>query len=349
MSFETREATRPETSRRVPSARDRSRLPAGDRLLQERNQTRWKLHVGLFCPCDRVDQSCAKVSERQRCSASVQEQARIATDTALSLAPNLADAHATRGILFESADFNWKEAELAYRRALKLEPNDSGAQASLAGLLASLGHPDQAVKLMKQALIVDPLYASYYNRLSLCLSGLGRLDEAEQAINKAISLEPRHADFYTQLTVVAIQRGDPKAALDAGKTTCTERILYYTGINYKIGEVHEGAATMDWMVQEQERGITITQRRDELLLDAGERPARGQEAPHQHHRHARPRRLHHRGRAQPARARRRGRGVRRRQRRRAAERDGLAPGRQATTFRASRSSTRWTRSAPTSR
>src|SRR6202522_1595154 len=43
-----------------------------------------------------------------------------------------------------------------------------------------------------------------------------------------------------------------------GKTTTTERILYYTGRNYKIGEVHEGAATMDWMVQEQERGITIT-------------------------------------------------------------------------------------------
>src|SRR3712207_5394081 len=48
------------------------------------------------------------------------------------------------------------------------------------------------------------------------------------------------------------------AHIDAGKTTTTERILYYTGKSYKIGEVHEGAAVMDWMVQEQERGITIT-------------------------------------------------------------------------------------------
>ncbi|MEJ7821505.1 MAG: elongation factor G [Chitinophagaceae bacterium] len=48
------------------------------------------------------------------------------------------------------------------------------------------------------------------------------------------------------------------AHIDAGKTTTTERILYYTGVNHKIGEVHDGAATMDWMAQEQERGITIT-------------------------------------------------------------------------------------------
>src|SRR3982750_78693 len=48
------------------------------------------------------------------------------------------------------------------------------------------------------------------------------------------------------------------AHIDAGKTTTTERVLYYTGVSHKIGEVHEGAAVMDWMEQEQERGITIT-------------------------------------------------------------------------------------------
>jgi elongation factor G len=48
------------------------------------------------------------------------------------------------------------------------------------------------------------------------------------------------------------------AHIDAGKTTTTERILFYTGMTHRMGEVHDGTATMDWMVQEQERGITIT-------------------------------------------------------------------------------------------
>jgi len=77
------------------------------------------------------------------------------------------------------------------------------------------------------------------------------------------------------------------AHIDAGKTTTTERILYYTGITHKIGEVHEGTATMDWMEQEQERGIDY-QRRHNLLLGT-----KRYRSSHQHHRHSRSRRLHH--------------------------------------------------------
>ncbi len=62
----------------------------------------------------------------------------------------------------------------------------------------------------------------------------------------------------TDLDLALVRNIGIMAHIDAGKTTTTERILFYTGINYKIGEVHDGAATMDWMPQEQERGITIT-------------------------------------------------------------------------------------------
>src|SRR5688572_5493006 len=65
------------------------------------------------------------------------------------------------------------------------------------------------------------------------------------------------------------------AHIDAGKTTTTERVLYYTGVNYKIGEVHEGAATMDYMVQEQERGITITSAATNCFWKPAEGPFSG--------------------------------------------------------------------------
>ncbi|MGK4007307.1 elongation factor G [Sorangium sp. So ce1036] len=65
------------------------------------------------------------------------------------------------------------------------------------------------------------------------------------------------------------------AHIDAGKTTCSERILYYSGVNYKLGEVHEGAATMDWMVQEQERGITITSAATNCFWSPEQGPQKG--------------------------------------------------------------------------
>ena len=116
------------------------------------------------------------------------------------------------------------------------------------------------------------------------------------------------------------------AHIDAGKTTTTERILFYTGVNHKIGEVHDGAATMDWMEQEQERGITITSAATTCFW-------KGMDLTFPEHRiniidTPGPRRLHDRGRALDARARRRVHGLLRGRRRAAAVGDRLAPGQQ---------------------
>ena len=69
---------------------------------------------------------------------------------------------------------------------------------------------------------------------------------------------PKVASMSRSVPISTIRNIGIMAHIDAGKTTTTERILYYTGRSYKIGEVHEGTAVMDWMAQEQERGITIT-------------------------------------------------------------------------------------------
>ena len=107
------------------------------------------------------------------------------------------------------------------------------------------------------------------------------------------------------------------AHIDAGKTTTTERILYYTGVSYKMGEVHDGTAVMDWMEQEQERGITITS----AATTCSWRDHRDQ-----HHRYSRPCGFHHRSGTESAGP---GRGGCRflcRGRGRAPDRNGLAAG-----------------------
>src|SRR6476660_1219094 len=76
--------------------------------------------------------------------------------------------------------------------------------------------------------------------------------QTEQDVKKGKSLDIR------EYPLVRTRNIGIMAHIDAGKTTTTERILYYTGKSYKVGEVHEGTAQMDWMVQERERGITIT-------------------------------------------------------------------------------------------
>ena len=144
-------------------------------------------------------------------------QARVAANTALTLAPDLASAHGAHGSLLLNADQDWKGAEADYRRALQLAPNDDTAKSNLGQMLAALGQPGKAVELTRQALATDPLNARWYIWLSRFLAPLGRLDEAEAAVDKAIELRPEATGFHARLAYIATQRGDSKAALAAAQ------------------------------------------------------------------------------------------------------------------------------------
>ena len=144
-------------------------------------------------------------------------KARAAANTALALNPNLAAAHGARGNVLLDADFDWTGAQAEYQRAVQLAPNDGSSLFNLGNLLATLGHPDQAVALTRQALATDPLHAIWYNWLAIYLSGLGRLDEAAAAIHKAIELQPAAVGQHEQLAVIEIQRADAEAALAAAQ------------------------------------------------------------------------------------------------------------------------------------
>jgi serine/threonine-protein kinase len=144
-------------------------------------------------------------------------KARTAADRALTLSPELAVAHIARGHVFEFADFDWRRAEVEYRRAVELAPNDGALKFWLAHQLATVGEVEQAIDLMHQALTTEPLQADWHKWLATYLSGLNRLDDAERAVRRAIELEPATKGAYEDLTVIEIQRGNAQAALAAAQ------------------------------------------------------------------------------------------------------------------------------------
>ena len=144
-------------------------------------------------------------------------QARQAAETALRLAPELAAAHGALGYLRLTADFDWNGAESELRRAVQLAPNEGAGLSTLGNLLATLGQPEAAIKMARQALTTDPLNARTHVFLALYLSAIGQQDEARQTILKAITLQPGGATAHQTLAIVEILRGDVKAALVAAQ------------------------------------------------------------------------------------------------------------------------------------
>jgi TolB-like protein/Flp pilus assembly protein TadD len=144
-------------------------------------------------------------------------QARVAANTALSLAPDLASAHIARGWLLEMGDLDWRGAETEYRRALELTPESGDAAAGLARQLANFGQAGRAIELTQQALATDPLHSRWYGWLAGYLSALNRLEEAEVAIRRAINLQPGGVRLHFVLSEIETRRGNAQAALVAAQ------------------------------------------------------------------------------------------------------------------------------------
>jgi TolB-like protein/Tfp pilus assembly protein PilF len=142
------------------------------------------------------------------------DRASAAVRMALSLNPDLAAAHSAHAYILSGAQFDWMGAEAEARRAVQLAPNDAEAKLGLAESSATLGHPAQAVALLRQAVTTDPLCALCYFYTALYLPSLGQLQEASGAIHKAVQLQPNVTLFRGFLAFMDARRGNAAAALN---------------------------------------------------------------------------------------------------------------------------------------
>jgi TolB-like protein/tetratricopeptide (TPR) repeat protein len=139
--------------------------------------------------------------------------ARVAVDQALRLDANGAGAHFARGLLLQWEDFDWTGAQAEYQRAAELAPTDGLSLFGLGRMQGTLGHPQQAIEMLRQTITVDPRSGSAWNWLGWMLAAVGRLEEAEQAARKAAALVPGSPFIAAGLVLIQIQRGESDAAL----------------------------------------------------------------------------------------------------------------------------------------
>jgi len=141
-------------------------------------------------------------------------RAREAISRALSLEPDLAEAHARMGEIQLNYDWDWRGAETSYRRALALAPGNAQVLAGAGLLSSSLGRFEEAIEVCRRAVEQDPLNAPAYHGLGLTLRAAGRLEEAEAAYRTALELAPRgiRTRSCVALVLLAQDRGDAALA-----------------------------------------------------------------------------------------------------------------------------------------
>jgi serine/threonine-protein kinase len=139
-------------------------------------------------------------------------KARAAVDQALQLDPELAIAHGARGLVLQWADVDWTGAEAEYRRQLELAPTDGVSHYILGRMLGTLGHVQQSIPLLRQAIAIDPRNGAVWSWLAWHLAALGQYDEAENASRQAVALLPGSPFIVASRVLIEVQRGEVESA-----------------------------------------------------------------------------------------------------------------------------------------
>ena len=182
----------------------------------------------------------------------VTTKARASAQSALALNPNLAEAHSAQGVVLRDLDFNFAEAEVEYRRAFELAPQNPAVINSLANLMAQLGRLEEAVALQQRAIALEPLRTQSLFNLALYFVTLRRYDEAEATMRKAIALQPQSAQNYLWLAIIDLQRGNSGAAVEFAKqeTDAFWRTFGLALAQFANGERAEADAALQKLIDE---------------------------------------------------------------------------------------------------
>jgi TolB-like protein/Tfp pilus assembly protein PilF len=144
-------------------------------------------------------------------------KARAAADEALRLDPDVAAAHAARGMLLQWADFDLTGAEAEFRRAVELAPADALSRFTLARMSGTLGHAQQAMALLQQVITIDPRNGGAWNWLGWYLAAVGQFEEAAQAASQAVAFVPGSPFIAAGRVIIQIQSGETAAALSSAQ------------------------------------------------------------------------------------------------------------------------------------
>src|SRR5438046_1024365 len=180
------------------------------------------------------------------------ERGRDAAQSALRLAPNLAEGHIALGTVLEGYDWNFTAAEAAFRRALELAPGDANALRAAAQLMRILGRIDEALELIRKAIALDPLSARTHRQAAMIALMGEHFDDAAASFELALALAPSAGLNHAFLAVTRLLQGRPQEGLPLAEAESHPvfRNLSYVLIHHALAHPAESDAALQTLIDE---------------------------------------------------------------------------------------------------